>query len=279
MFENFQIGRIGVPRLVIATLIIDIALACIYLADRAFGQPLGEFVSLQFDVGKERNVPTWYSTVKLFLVGFLLLLLTESLAKAYGATGWPMVGLALAFIGLSLDELVGFHEQAAFLIDQALLPTGDRADTLFRSTGVWMFVLIIPTFLIMLKMVWSLNRVLRNPRATWTFILGLTVFLGGAFSDVLMNFTTGIARVLQVGAEEFMEMLGVTIILWAVLQLMADRGLVVVRESSTHVVSPGAAGSTSGGPSEGWTRGHRPAQSPGLSHTTDEGNAPARLLD
>ena len=58
----------NIPKLIVLLFSIDVLLTVIYLANRALGHPLGEFLTRLFDLGAERNIPTWYSSLKLFLV-------------------------------------------------------------------------------------------------------------------------------------------------------------------------------------------------------------------
>ena len=132
--------------------------------------------------------------------------------------------LALVFIGLSLDEYAGVHEQLGLITD-ALLPGGDREETVFQRTGIWMFLLGIQFTIFMVVIVRTLHQHFAGRGFTRLFLIGLAVFIG---IEILANFTVGrpmIWAILQVAAEEFGEMVGATIMFWATLRLLGSYGV------------------------------------------------------
>ena len=56
---------------------IDVVLSIAYVANLALNRPLGEFITRLIDLDAETNLPTWYSSVKLFLIGFFFLVVTR----------------------------------------------------------------------------------------------------------------------------------------------------------------------------------------------------------
>lgn len=219
--------RIPIPVLVLFA--IDVLLAVAYLGDRLLGRPFGPIVTRLIDLNAERNIPTWFSSMQLFLVGMLFLVLACVLTERKVRGGIPLFFLlALTFFGLSLDEFAGIHEEFAFLIDALLLPGGDRADTIFARTGIWMFVLGIPFLIFMLLLVRSLHRHIAGAGVTRLFLVGFAVFLVSATgTEMLTNFVyeRPFWRMLQAVAEEFGEMVGVTIMFWASYRLLQYYGI------------------------------------------------------
>ena len=219
--------ELRIPTLIVVALVVDVALIGAFMADRLFDHPMGAHVRRVLDAAEESSLITWYSTVKLFLVGWWLLTLTLAFARMGTPRTWLSGLLTTGFFILSIDEAAMIHEAVGFVMDRAWLPTRDRKDTaLFHQTGIWVLV-VVPVMAILLWMVISMARIWRNPGATRLFILGVIVFLGGAGSDFLGNFTAGSGPLdtLQVAIEEYLEMVGVTMILWAVHRLLADHSI------------------------------------------------------
>jgi hypothetical protein len=184
-------------------------------------RPLGHDFTKIVKLNGEANLPTWYSSIKLFMLAFLLLALARGFIRSGGHRAWIMLILALVFFGLSLDEVASFHERLGSALD-VLLPGGQRVNTIFYKTGIWMFILAVPLLVGLLWMVLAMRGVWENGRATVIFIVGLVVFLGSAGGlEILDNFTSGVSATLQVMAEEVGEMLGVTIMLGAAYELLS----------------------------------------------------------
>ena len=215
-----------VPTAIRCAYFVDAGIAIAFVADRTLGCPLGDLVSDKFlDVDGERNLPTWYSSQKLFLIGALFLLAAWSCQRERIPRSWLLAALGAGFLGLSADEFIGLHEQLAFAIDRWVLAGGHRSATLFHRTGIWMFVLIVPVLAALLAAVAALTRLWSDRGVTWLLCTGLLIYLGGAFSDVLINFMSGYhARTLQFAMEEFLEMAGATTILWGTHRVLSLRG-------------------------------------------------------
>jgi hypothetical protein len=219
-------SRVRLPALVWAALFVDLILVSLFLFDSLGGRPLGRYFSGMVDLAGERNLPAWYSSIKLCAVGSLLAIVAADLKKGGIPQAWLVVLLAGLFFGLSLDESAGIHEQLGFAIDRWLLAEEGRTVTAFHRTGIWMFVLVPPLLGVMTWIVVSLSSTIGDRQATQLFVAGLCVFLLGAGSDVLINFAEGHwQRVLQVAVEESAEMLGVTLVLWSVCRILVHRGL------------------------------------------------------
>lgn len=204
---------------------IDVAFALAWVADRILRHPFGRLFSDKFlDLDGERNLPTWYSTQKLFLIGVLILLAAWSCRQQRVPRAWLLGVLGATFLGFSADEFIGLHEQLAFVVDRWLLPGGHRSGSDYSQTGIWMFVLIIPALAALLWVVGALGKLWTDRGVTLLLCVGLIVYLGGAFSDVLINFMDSHrSRMIQIVSEEFLEMAGATTILWGAVRLLKQR--------------------------------------------------------
>ena len=215
-----------VPPAIRCAYFVDAGFAIAFVVDRTLGCPLGDLFSQKFlDLDGERNLPTWYSSQKLFLIGALFLLAAWTCQRERMPKCWLLAVLGAGFLGLSADEFIGLHEQLAFRIDGWLLAGGHRTATVFHRTGIWMFVLIVPVLAVLLAAVAAFRRLWSERGVTGLLSAGLVICFGGAFSDVLINFVSGYhAKTLQVTLEEFLEMAGATTILWGIHRMLSSRG-------------------------------------------------------
>ena len=173
-----------IPRLIQLAYAIDAGFALAYLADRFLRHPFGALFSEKFlDLDGERNLPTWYASQKLFVIGALFLAAAWSCRQQRAPGAWLLGVLGAVFLAFSADEFIGLHEQVAFVIDQWLLPGGDRRETAFSHTGIWMLVLVIPALVGLLWAAAALSRLWSDPGVTALLCVGLVVYLGGAVAS------------------------------------------------------------------------------------------------
>ncbi|MDB4584216.1 hypothetical protein N9164_13775 [Draconibacterium sp.] len=205
----------------------DLGIAFIYLIDHLLDAPLGIHFRNLFDMNKEQNLPTWYSTIQLFVVGTFFLLAAASFREKLTTAAGMLSIMGLIFLVLSLDESVGIHEKLGELTD-VFLSGGDRANTVFVHTGIWMFVMAIPFLLALLYLVFLMSRYIKDRQFVRLSLIGIVVFLGSAGGlEIIGNFLPDELIPFQVAAEETGEMVGVTLILWAVYGLLARSGVYV----------------------------------------------------
>lgn len=210
------------PLLVKISFIADIAITLLYVTNYLLGQP-SDLLTKMVDLAGEKNLPTWYSSSKLFLVGFMLAIFVYPRFRERETGRWALLLVPIIFFMLSLDEFVSFHEWLGLKFDGLLL-SDSRQDSLFFRTGIWMFVLG-PVFIVfMLLLGWSAKRyLLERPPILKKFLTGLIVFIGSAAGiEAISNFPiySDAAKVTEVVFEELGEMVGVTILLWATCDLL-----------------------------------------------------------
>ena len=220
-----------IPLPVLVLFAVDVLLLFVYLVHYFLGRPFGRIITRLIDLDAERNISTWFSSLQLFLIGLLFVILAYLLQQRGVREGvkWYWL-LALVFVSLSLDEFAGVHEQLG-LISDALLPGGDREGTVFQRTGIWMFLLGIPFIIFMLLVARKLHEHVAGRGFTRLFLTGFAVFIGSAVGiEILANFTVGrpmIWSILQISAEEFGEMVGATIMFWATWRLLEHYGITI----------------------------------------------------
>lgn len=233
---------------------IDLTLAGVYLGDSLAGQPFGGDLSSFIDLNGEENLPTWYSSVRWFFVGVLTGLFAWRHFNFFKVRSWLLLALPAVFLALSLDEVAQIHEWLGRQSD-ALLPGGSRANTPFRRTGIWMFLLGLPFLAGFGALLYSMRGYfLRAPGAFAKILLGMGVMLAGSIAiETLQNFAApaSVFATLQVFAEELCEMLGATVVLWGSFELLRNEGMLPRLERAEterlKVFVPARAQATSGG--------------------------------
>jgi hypothetical protein len=198
-------------------LVIDAFLSVSFPLNDLIGGPSG-FATHQINLTGEANLTAWYSSMKLLGVAFLLVL-TSRTRFLEGDRRWLLVAaVSLAFLALSADETAQVHEWLGKRTG-ARLPDGAREGTVFRYTGVWMFVLGVPFAIASFGALYWVRGVFAiAPGSLALFAAGAILWLLGALG---IEHTQNIAEpdslgmILSVLAEEFLDMVGVTVMPWA----------------------------------------------------------------
>lgn len=218
------------PRRLVATvLVLDLLILLAYAADTALGHPVGVLESF-FDLDREQNLPTWWSSAKLLAAGLVLGAAFLLRRGADGTRAWLLAAAAVVAMGLSLDETALLHERLGIIV----LPYDRREGTLFAEGGAWM-MLLVPAAIVGPAVLWRLG--LRDylraaPVAAVRMGLGLALFVAGAAGvELLRGVSVGAWwHPLQVLLEEGLEFLGATLILWGVLDLARALGIRVTAD-------------------------------------------------
>lgn len=165
---------------------------------------------------REKNIPTYFSTLILLCCSVLLFIIflfrRKQRDKEYGYWG----GLAIIFLILSLDEFVGFHELTVDPVKETLNLSG------FLSFG-W----VVPAFFVLIifgvaffKFVISLDT-----RIRYWFIISGALYLSGALGMELIGGylmeTSGSGTfiyALCTNIEETLEMLGISFFIYTLLK-------------------------------------------------------------
>lgn len=216
--------------LVACMLSADVALALLYLFLFLQGNPLGNDRPGMFDMDGEGNIPAWYSSTKLFAVALCayfygrLVLLNDKWAG-----GLVLMG-AVLFAYLSMDEGATLHEKIGDRFNMLVTGGALNEKPVFETTGLWMVFLGPPLFLALVGGVFYLRRRLSIPANIFAKALaGILLFvIAAAPGDILVNYFTGDALVIQTAVEELSEMVGVTLVLWAAMSLLALQEPIVV---------------------------------------------------
>jgi len=202
------------PRRVFAALsIVALSLIAIHVASMQIifnrGLDLADAMGLEywhlsvFDLDEEESFGTWFSSGNLFFASLLLFLRARAarVAQEPGRIGWMV--LAVGFLYLSIDEVVALHELLNSLLEDSTWTT--VAMPLVAALGLY----FIP----------FLRRLDR--RMALRFVLAGAVYVGGAvgvehYTDAQVN---SLHYNMWTALEEGMEMFGVILFIWALLDL------------------------------------------------------------
>ncbi len=183
------------------------------------GLDIKEIHSLRtfFDFERDSNIPTWYSSITLFISSLLLSLIAiaKKKTKDHFALHWKFLAIIFAF--LSLDEVAMFHENSGKLLE-VLFPVKFDGLLYFQ----WVLIGIPVTLIIFLayyKFIVHLPTKTRN-----LFILAGALYIGGALGlEILagheqsLTSPSHIRYELFTTVEELWEKLGVMVFIYALL--------------------------------------------------------------
>lgn len=180
-------------------------------------------------IDREGNLPTWYSSTKLFVLAVMFGMFASRNFKSKSALSWIPCFLAGLFFVFSLDEIAQIHERTNRYLD-FLLPGGDRANSAFSETGLWMFFVGLPVFFFMLILFLKIKPYFsNNPKILQKYLIGFLIFMSGALGlEILINFVPSdqdLVLMSVVHAEEFLELIGVTTLIWATANLLQSYNL------------------------------------------------------
>lgn len=175
-----------------------------------------------FSVNLEESIPTWYSTILLFVAAVLLAFIALAKFREFDGYRWHWSGLAVGFIYLSIDEGAGIHELFVDPLQQAFNPSGFFAFS-------WQ-IIAIPVVLVVMLLYARFIVQLPTRTRVWLIISG-GLYLGGALivegiSANQWDINNGISMVyLSIATiEELFEMLGVVLFIYTLLDYIEQAG-------------------------------------------------------
>lgn len=205
----------------IALVLFELFLVAVYWTD-AFVSGNIPIVHRMFDLDGERNLPTYFSAAQMFLVGVIFMYLAYPSSRPRPTSPHFLGVLGAAFIFLCFDEALAIHERiGGLLLDYAWLPRfkGDH--------GLWV-VPYVAIGLIFLVATYRQTRTMwRNKRRETTIMaLGFGVFLLGCVVVEVIGFQYFRADDVplylykfEVAVEEYLEMIGITVVLYGAMLL------------------------------------------------------------
>jgi len=222
--------RITPRRVFVTGTAISVVLLVLHTVTKILRYQTGTFGIRWLSLGQEQAIGTWVASVLLALSAVVFLAIAVQTKPGDRQNQWHWFGLALIFVGLSVDEVAEFHE---WLGEQEFL--GNTSGILAYQWVVFGALAVLIAGIVYLPFVLSLDR-----RSQTLFVAAAIFFVGGAvvieaFNGRLQdaaeirnggepNQADELRYDLQTGVEEFCEFLGATLFLTAAVELAAARG-------------------------------------------------------
>ncbi len=208
-------------RFLVVVIAFEMFLVAVFLADGILGEPSLTFHKL-FDLDDEKNIPALFSSAQLFLVGIVFLSMAYQPRQLHFSSPRFLAVLGMAFIFLSFDEAISIHEQITkSLVHIEWIPR-------FRGNhGIWVAPYLFVGLVFFLLTYKELLTMWRNSRREITImVLGFAIFLLGVVVMEVISFqflreegTSPYLYQLEVAIEEFLEMMGISIVLYGAVLL------------------------------------------------------------
>ena len=204
-------------RLIEVSVFLVVLGTAVSLSKVAVGGEIGASdLGARFELHTENSLPAWFSSALLGASAPLFALLArQARRRSDRHSTWAWGGLALLMLALSIDEIASFHEYASAVFN---IEVGGLY-------GGYSWVVVGAAFVIVFGLVYApfVLRLTSDLRRDLT--IGAAVFFGGAVGFETLNAYTASTvgtdatyrYVLQTAAEEGLEMVGSTLILYALL--------------------------------------------------------------
>lgn len=174
-----------------------------------------------FDLNQEGNIPSWFSSTQLFLVGFMLWAGIKKINSELSSRFLKTLGLVFFF--LSIDEAAELHETFSF-VAKKIIPNIPSLSS--HGHGVWMYIYLLGFFLFIIFTYKNfITLLIKYKNETKYCIYGAILLFAGAIGIETIQLHWKLEQglrtinIIQVSVEEFLEMLGVSFILYGVLLL------------------------------------------------------------
>lgn len=226
--------------LLIAVILLLLNLCSIYLKKVLL---LDNYVSnalfFFFDASSEANIPTYFSSLILFIAAAILYVIFKTAPKGVGVRKYWWL-LMIIFAWLSIDETASIHEQFGKIGKSFHFQSG----YLYYSWFLPYLLFAIIAFFFFFKFLFKLPYTTRV-----LFIVSGIVYTGAAIcfelfeGNIAVKFGSNtLNELLLSAAEEFLEMAGVIIFIYALLKYVAATApTVVLNFTSKSVTKPEAA--------------------------------------
>ena len=224
---NFTPRRIAIFFLIIVAIIVVIGTIANYCIYHVASDPdsNGAKVLRRFDLGHEPSIPNMYSSFALLLSAGLLALIGR-LEQRQQQQGWMYwYGMAIVFVGLSIDEAVLFHEMANTAIKNVIETSGVLFLPWVIAGGIFALAFAILFIPFVAK---------KSKRTLWLFLIAGGLFVFGAIGMEMVaslifeqsgSEEAGVQQVshtLSQAIEELCEMLGIVLFIYALLDYLAS---------------------------------------------------------
>lgn len=184
-----------------------------FLVDHPLYYPMG--VIRLFNVGREGNVPTWYSSSTLLLCCCLLALITLAKKKERGPYVLHWGVLSIIFLGLSIDESIQIHETVIEPLRSALNLGGFLYNAWVLPGAVFVLIVVVAYARFLIALPKRTRHLFIAAGSVYVFgVLGMDA-VGARYKEI--HGSNNMSFALMQTAEEFLEMVGIVIFVYALL--------------------------------------------------------------
>jgi uncharacterized membrane protein len=184
--------------------------------------PLRDFFARRFNVDAEQTIPALYSASALLFCSILLAVIAYAKKVAGERYVRPWGALSIIFLYLSLDEAAMIHERMIGPLRSAL-----------NTSGFLYFPWVIPgAIFVLICLLAFLPFLTHLPAKTRRlFLIAGTIFVGGAicieifgapYWELYGNEPKNMTYAMIATVEEFLEMLGIVVFIYALLSYMSS---------------------------------------------------------
>lgn len=167
-------------------------------------------IKLWFDLDSEVSIPTWYSSSQLLVSGLLILAALKFRRETSPRFGFYLL-VSLGLIFLSADEASSIHER--------LTPLSAKyahfVPLIRGNQGAWITIYgVIFAFILVINYKNVVRMWVSYRNSLLIFSVGICVLVSGAvLMEIAMYYSLLPSKIMQLVLEEFMEMMGGSIIL------------------------------------------------------------------
>jgi hypothetical protein len=232
--KSDQVAQLSPRNVLLTLLLLNIGFAVASYAGDILMHFLGTprrvrvFVELMH-VDLEANFPTWYTSA-VMLISALLLGVIAAYERRGGSRWWKhWVALSVIFVLLSAEEVGGLHEQSIIPMRTALNNTGVAA---ISATGIFHFAWVVPAAVaVVIVGLIYLRFVLSLPTHTrWLVMAAGAMYVGGALGMEMVDGwhastygeDTLLSSLIPI-TEEFLEMTGLAVFVYALLRYIGEQ--------------------------------------------------------
>jgi hypothetical protein len=182
-----------------------------------------------FDLEKETNIPTWYSSATLLLCAGLLAVIGAAKKGSGDRYAGRWYGLSIIFLLLSVDELATLHEKVSA-----------RLSNVLHTGGIFYYAWVIPAavFLIVFGLAYLKFWIDLPADTRWLFFAAGFMYLTGAFGLEMVEglhnslySTTDVLSAILGSAQDVIEMLGVLVFIYALMRYITSH----LRDLHLHI--------------------------------------------
>ncbi len=163
-----------------------------------------------WDLNIEKGYATYFSTIQLFLLGLVVLTISQQKNQATNPVPkiyeWNLV--ACLFMYLALDECIGIHDKVNV---EAInwLPHWEGASSIFM--WLWVFApMILASIIFLIRFFFRASKT--DSKVRFAFLAGLSSWVIALILEAIAR-SSSFPRYLLIAMEEGLEMLGATLLL------------------------------------------------------------------